>query len=92
MGSAEAGPGAADRGRDHLDGLALADDTLVQARLHVDELRDLALEQARNGNPGPGGDDGGDIVGVDLLLEEHGLAWRGDRLLECGELLLELQG
>src|SRR3982074_444855 len=39
------------------DGVGLADDALVQALLHVDELLDLALEQARHGDTRPLGDD-----------------------------------
>ena len=38
VGVLQAGAGAADRGRDGLDRLVLADDALVQALLHVDEL------------------------------------------------------
>ena len=42
----EPGARAAERVRDRLDRLVLADDALVQPLLHVDELLDLALEQA----------------------------------------------
>ena len=38
---------------DGLDRLVLADDALVQALLHVDELLDLALQQARDRDAGP---------------------------------------
>ncbi len=76
VGVGEAGARAADRGGDRLDRLVLADDALVQALLHVDELRDLALEQPRDRDPGPRRDDLGDVVGVDLLLEEDGRAGR----------------
>ena len=37
---------AAKRVRDGFDSLFLADDTLVESLLHVDELLDLTLEQA----------------------------------------------
>ena len=53
----EAGPGAPDGVGDGLDGLVLADDALVQALLHVDELGLLALQQARHRDAGPRGDD-----------------------------------
>jgi hypothetical protein len=42
--------------RDGDDRLGLADDALVQALLHVHELLDLALEQARHRDAGPLGD------------------------------------
>ena len=47
VGVLQAGARAAQRVGDGLDGLVLADDALVQALLHVDELLDLALHQAR---------------------------------------------
>src|SRR6266540_3777559 len=74
------------RVRDGGNCLVLADDALVQALLHVDQLLGLALEQPRDGDPGPAGDDLGDVVLVDLLLH-HG---RLD-LLAAVELLLELR-
>ena len=46
IGVLQAGARAAQRVGDRLDRLVLADDALVQALLHVDELLDLALEQA----------------------------------------------
>ena len=48
-------------------------DALVQAVLHVNQLLDLGLEQARQRDAGPARDDLRDVVGVDLLLEEDGL-------------------
>ena len=71
------------------DGLVLADDAPVQALLHVDELLDLALHQAADGDAGPARDDLGDVLGVDLLLEEAGVAV-GALLGRVGELVLEL--
>ena len=47
VGVLQPGARAPERVRDGLDGLVLADDALVQALLHVDELLDLALHQAR---------------------------------------------
>ena len=66
----EAGAGAADRVGHGLDGLVLPDDPLVQALLHVDELRRLAFHQAADRDPGPGRHDVGDVVRPDLLLEQ----------------------
>ena len=71
VGVLQAGARAAQRGGDGLDRLVLADDAFVQALLHVDQLLGLALEQAADGDAGPARDDLGDVVGVDLLLEEH---------------------
>ena len=59
---------------DGLDRLVLADDALVQALLHVDELLDLALHEPADRDAGPLGDDLGDVLGGDLLLEEAGVA------------------
>jgi hypothetical protein len=58
---------APQRARDGDDRLVLADDPLVQALLHVDQLLDLALEHAADGNPRPLRDDVGDLVDVDAL-------------------------
>src|SRR5262249_61282385 len=79
----------AERVRDRVDRGVLTDDALVEALLHVDELLDLALEQLVDRDLRPGGDDGGDVVLVDLLLD-HG---RGslDRVAALRELLLDLR-
>ena len=85
-GSLRPGAGPADRVGHGLDGLVLADDPLVQALLHADELGRLALHQAADRDAGPGRDDVGDVVRPDLLLEQ------GARALEAGEgLLLDRQ-
>ena len=82
---------AAQRVGDRLDRLVLADHALVQALLHVHELLDLALHQPRDGDAGPLGHDLGDVLGVDVLLEEAGSsAVRRPRGLARVELLLEL--
>jgi ATP-dependent Clp protease ATP-binding subunit ClpB len=65
----------------------------VQALLHVNELLDLALHQARDRDAGPLGDDLGDVLRVDDVLEEFRSGHRGR--LELGglgrrQLLLEL--
>ena len=69
-------------------------DAFVQALLHVDQLLGLALEQPADGDARPARDDLGDVVGVDLLLEEHRARRRPSRSslarLVLGELLLEL--
>ena len=82
----EPGPRPADRVGHGLDGLVLAHDPLVQALLHVDQLGRLALHQAADRDAGPGGDDVGDVVRPDLLLEQ------GAGTLEAGQgLLLDRQ-
>jgi len=79
-----------------LDGLVLADHALVQPLLEVDELLDLALHQARDGNARPLGDDLGDVLGVDLLLQVGGLALLRlellEPLLELGDLAVAQLG
>ena len=52
----------------------------------MDELLDLAFEQARDRDPRPRADDRGDVVLVDLLLDHRRLG----SLLALGQLLLEL--
>ena len=61
--------GAADRVRDRGDRDVLTDHALVHHLFHAHELLHLALEQPRHGDAGPAGDDLGDVVGVDLLLQ-----------------------
>ena len=73
-GSLQAGAGAADGVGHGLDRLVLADDPLVEPLLHLDELLELALQQPRDRDAGPGRDDLGDVVGGDFLLEERARA------------------
>ena len=73
VGILQPGARAADRVRDGVDGLVLADDALVQPLLHVNQLLDLALHQPADRNVRPLADDLGDVLLVDLLLE-HPLA------------------
>ena len=84
----EAGACAPKRVRDGLDRRVLADDPLVEALLHVDELLDLALEQAVGGDAGPLRNDGRDVVLVDLLLDHRS---RRGLILSFTELSLELR-
>ena len=83
----QARAGTAERVGDGVDRRLLADDALVQPLLHVDELLDLALEQPVDRDLRPRGDDGSDVVLVDLLL--HHRLGRADCLATLGELLLE---
>ena len=69
VGVLEAGARATQRIGDRLDRVVLADDASVQALLHVDQLLDLALQQAADRDAGPARDDGRDVLGVDLLLQ-----------------------
>src|SRR4029078_12009176 len=67
----ETGPGTPDRVGDGLDRLVLADDTLMEALFHLDELGGLAFHKPADRDAGPRPDDLGDVVGADLLLEER---------------------
>ena len=66
-----------------LDGRVLPHDAQVQPLLHVHELLHLAFEERVDGDARPRGDDGRDVVLVDLFLHH-----RVD-LGPLGELLLE---
>ena len=70
LGSCRPGARAADGVGDGVDGLVLADDALVQALLHVEELLHLALEHLGDGDAGPLGDDRRDVLVGDLLAQE----------------------
>ena len=83
----QTGTGATDGIADGFDRLILADHTLVQPLLHVDELLDLAFHQPPDRDARPFADDFSDVVGVNLLLEE--LAGRL-RLAEPSLLVFEL--
>ncbi len=74
VGVAEPGAAAAHRVGDRGDRVVLADDALVQPLLHAQELLHLALEHPADRDPGPAGDDLGDVVLVDLLLEQGPVA------------------
>ena len=85
----QTGARAAERVRDRLDRLVLADDALVEPLLHVDELLGLALEQPVDRDARPARDDGGDVVLVDLLLDHRPGLLRVallELLLERGQL------
>src|SRR6185503_13125402 len=71
---------APDRVGDGRDRFFLADDALVQPLFHLDQLLDLPLHQAADGDAGPAADDFGDVFLVDLLLQ-HPLS-----LLQIGQL------
>src|SRR5215211_8282565 len=93
VGVLEPGARAAQGVGDGDDRLVLADHPLVQALLHVDQLLDLALEHAGDGDAGPLRHDLGDLVRVDALREVDGrlhVAVLRARL-RLGELLLELR-
>ena len=62
----EADAGAADRVRDDLDGVVLADDALVQVGLELVQALQLAGHQLAHRDAGAGGDDRGDLGLADL--------------------------
>ena len=84
-----------------VDGLVLADHALVQALLHVDELLDLALDEARDRDARPLADDLGDLLGVDALgqvdrrlvgLVRRASSASAQALLELGDLAVAQLG
>ena len=93
VGVAEPGAAAAHRCRHRGDGVVLSDHALVQALLDVQELLGLPLEHAADRDAGPARHHGGDVVLVDLLLEEGAvtrdlaetLLLGGERALQLGE-------
>ena len=70
-----------------IDRVVLADDPLVEHVLHADELRHLAFHEPAHGDAGPLGDDLGDVLLVDLLLEHLVL---GLEVVEARGLHLDL--
>ncbi len=66
LGVLQAGPGAADRLGDRLDGLLLADDPLVQLVLHAEQTGGLLLGELEDGDAGPVRQYLGDLLVVDL--------------------------
>ena len=62
LGILEPGTSPADRPRDGVDGLLLADDPLVQRVLHVQQPLRLLLGDAGDGHAGPHRDDLGDVL------------------------------
>src|SRR5262249_5640546 len=89
----DAGTGAEDRVRDRAHRLVLADHAAVEMLFEVDELLTLALDELRDGDAGPAGDDLGDVLLVDLLLQQAPAAVvaRGEARLVVREPLLELR-
>ena len=68
----------------------MADDTLADALLHLDEFLALALEHLGHGNAGPRGDHLGDVLVGDFLLQQAlGLSGLLQRLLHVGQFFLE---
>ncbi len=65
----QAGAGPADGVGDGVDGLVLADDALVQALLHLQQLVRLGLHHLVDRDAGPLGDDLGDVVLVHHLVQ-----------------------
>ena len=64
------GPAPSDGVGHGLDGLVLADHPEVDLVLQLDELVALGREHLRHRDAGPLADDLGDLLGVDLFLEE----------------------
>ena len=77
---------------DSTDRLALPDDALRELVLHVQQLLALALDELRDGNARPLGDDLGDLLAVDLFLHKRGALGltTAERLLGRLQALLEI--
>ena len=85
---ARAGPNH--RVGDRLHRLVLADHAFVQLLLEMRKFLDLALHQARHRNAGPARDDLGDVLFVDLLLDQpRGAARRRVARLGLGKFLFQ---
>ena len=68
---AQSGAVAADGVRDQNHSFVLPHDALLEALFHVHQLLDFAFEHARDRDSGPLGDDAGDILLVNLFLEQR---------------------
>ena len=77
----ETGTAAADSIGDGGDSLVLADDTLVEFLLEVEQLLALALQHLAHGDTRPARNHIGDIVAINLLLDHGGTALHGVELL-----------
>ena len=82
----QAAAAAADRVGDRLDRFVLADDALVQAVFHDQQLGPLGFQHAGDRNAGPGADDFGDFLFGDFLAQQPPIG----RLL-AGRVLLRLR-
>jgi len=85
--SGSSGAGAADRGRDGMDRLALADDPAHDLLLHLEELLALALKHLVDRNAGPARHDLSDVTGRHRFVDEPALV----SLFALGELLFEFR-
>lgn len=68
------GAGGPDAAGDHLQGVALADDALVQGIGELEHRRDLVLDHAPHRDAGPIGDHRSHRLGVYAGEDERGLA------------------
>ena len=89
----QAGARAAPTPRDDAHRLVMADDARVQAVLHLDQLLDLALEQARDRDAGPLADHFGDVLLVDLFLDQaHAARVRASSFLRASSTCFSSAG
>ena len=91
VGIAQSGAVAQDGVGHQLHGLVLADHAVLQPLRHLHQLLDLAFHHAGDRNAGPLGHDAGDIVFVDLLLEQRVLLDGFELLLGGLNVLLDLR-
>ena len=91
VGIAQPGAVAQDGVRHQPHGLVLADHAVLQPLGHLHQLLDLAFHHAGHRDAGPLGHDAGDIVLVDLLLEQRVLLDGFELLLGRLDVLLDLR-
>ena len=53
------------------DGLLLPDDAQAQVIFHVEQLLGLRLQHVADGDAGPCADHGGDVAGIDDIVQAH---------------------
>ena len=91
VGVAQPGAVAQNGVGDQAHGLVLADHAVLEALGHVHQLLDFALQHAGDRDAGPLGHDAGDVLFVDLLLEEGGLLDGFQLLLGRLDVLFDLR-
>ena len=91
IGIGQAGARAANGIGDEAHRLVLADDALVQAVFHAQQLVALAFHHLGHRNAGGARDDLGDLLDADLVAQERVLHRAAARLLGAFELRFELR-
>ena len=88
---AQPGAVAQDGVRDQAHGFVLADDALLEPLGHVHQLLDLAFQHAGDRDAGPLGDDAGDVLFADFLLQQGGVLHGFELLLGGLDFLFDFR-